>query len=104
MQVIYAIPFTIFSVFGFLLCVVVPQWRRYKFQALVAPIAFGFCSIVAAGAIILACDHFNLGVFTRPWSGPRDSVPLVMIYVIPGLVGGWAAVLAVTKIANARQR
>jgi hypothetical protein len=102
MQVIYGVPFALFSVLGFLVCAVVPRWRRYKFQALVAPVAFGFCSIVAVGAIILTSDHFNLGLFTRPWSGSRDVVPLVLIYFIPGLVGTWAAVLAVTKIARRR--
>ena len=91
MQVIYGVPFAVFSVLGFLVCAVVPRWQRYKFQALVAPVAFGFCSIVAGGAIILTSDHFNLGLFTRPWSGPRDALPLILIYFIPGLVGAWAA-------------
>ena len=102
MQVIYALPFGMFSALAFFACVVVPRWRRYKFHALVAPIAFGFCSIVAAGAIILTSDHFNLGLFTRPFSGPRDEVPLILIYFIPGLIGSWVAVLAVTKIVNCR--
>ena len=100
MQVIYAMPFAMLSALAFFACIVVPRWRHYKFHALVAPIAFGFCSIVAAGAIILTADHFNLGLFTRPWSGLRDAGPLILIYFIPGMIGSWVAVLAVTKILN----
>jgi len=93
MQLIYAIPFVLISVFAFSLCVVVPRWRKYKVQALVAPVAFGFCSIVAAALVVLTSDRFNLGLFTRPWTGPRDVAPLLLIYIIPGLIGSWAAVL-----------
>lgn len=100
MQIIYAIPFALVSVLAFLLCVAVPRWRRYKLQALVAPVAFGVCSIVAAALIVLTSDHFNLGLFTRPWTGPRDAAPLLLIYIVPGLIGSWAAVLAVTRIAQ----
>lgn len=96
MQIIYAMPFVLLSMFGFLVCAVVPRWRAYRFQALVGPVAFGFCSIVAMGAIVLISDHFNLGLFTRPWSG------LLLIYVIPGLLGSWFAVAAVTKIVRRR--
>ena len=102
MQVIYAMPFVLISALAFLVCVVVPRWRRYRFQALLAPVAFGFCSIVTAGAIILTADHFNLGLFTRPWSGLRDAGPLILIYFIPGMIGSWVTVLAVTKIVNRR--
>lgn len=102
MQVIYAMPFMLLSVLGFGVCFVVPKWRRYRFQALVAPVAFGFCSIVALGAVILTADHLNLGLFTKPQSGVRDVVPLLFIYFIPGLLGSWCAVAAVTKIADHR--
>lgn len=102
MQFIYALPFAMLSGLAFFACVVVPRWRRYKFQALVAPLAFGFCSIVAAGAIILTSDHFNLGLFTRPFSGLRDAALLILIYFIPGLIGSWAGVLAVAKVVNRR--
>jgi hypothetical protein len=102
MQVIYALPFVLLSMLGFLMCVAVPRWRRYRLQVLVAPVAFGFCSIVAMGAIVLTSDHFNLGLFSKPWSGLRDAVPLLLIYVITGLVGGWCAVATVTKIVHRR--
>jgi len=101
-QVIYALPFVLLSIVSFLVCVAVPRWRRYSFQALVAPVAFGFCSIVAAGAIVLTCDHFNLGLFTSQFSWPRDAVSSVLIYFLPGLIGSWAAVLVVAKIVNCR--
>jgi hypothetical protein len=102
MQVIYAAPFMMLSMLGFLICVAVPRWRPYKIQALVAPVAFAFCSIVTAGAVILTADYVNLDLFTKPWSGPRDAVPLFFIYFIPGLVGSWCAVAAVRKIAARR--
>jgi hypothetical protein len=103
MQVIYAMPFALLSALAFFACIVVPPWRRYKFHALVAPIAFGFCSIVAAGAIVLTADHFNQGLFTSPWSGGlRDAGTVILIYFIPGMIGSWVAVLAVTKIVNSR--
>lgn len=102
MQVIYAIPFVLISVVAFLVCIVVPPWRRYKLHVLVAPVAFGLCSIVAAATIVRTSDHFNLGLFTKPVAGARDAVPLLLIYIVPGLIGGCAAVLAVTKIARRR--
>jgi hypothetical protein len=102
MQVIYAVPFVLLSMLSFLTCVAVPQWWRYKFQALVAPVAFGLCSIVAMGAIVLTSDRFNLGLFTKAWSGTTRAVPLLLIYFIPGLVGSWCAVAAVAKIVHRR--
>jgi hypothetical protein len=102
MQVIYAAPFIALSIVGFFACLTIPKWRCYRFQALVGRVAFGFCSIVAMGAVILTSDHFNLGLFTKPWSGPRDAVPLLLIYFAPGVVGSWCAVTVVTKIVNRR--
>jgi hypothetical protein len=102
MQVIYATPFILFSMLGFLVCAAVPRWRPYKVQAMVAPVAFAFCSIVTAGAVILAADFLNLGLFTKEWSGPRDAVALVFIYFIPGLLGSWCATVIVRKIASRR--
>jgi len=94
MQVIYALPFVVFSIIAFLTCVAVPRWRHYRFQALVAPVAFGFSSIVAMGVIVLTSDHFNLVLFTKPWPG------MLLTYFTPGLSGSWAAVAAVTKIIH----
>ena len=102
MQVIYALPFVLLSILSFLTCIAVPRLRRYRFQALVAPIAFGFCSIAAAGAIVLTSDHFNLGLFTKEWSGPRDAVPLLLIYFIPGLLGSWSAIVGLTRVVQRR--
>ena len=102
MQVIYASPFVLLSILSFLVCVAVPRWRRYRFQALVAPVAFGFCSIVVAGATVLTSDHFNLGLFTKEWSGTRDAVPLLLIYFIPGLLGSWFAIVGVTRVVHRR--
>ena len=97
---VYAAPFVLLSILCFLICVAVPRWRGYRFQALVAPVAFGFCSIVAMAVIVLTSDHFNLGLFTKVPSGSLEAVALFMIYFIPGLIGSWGAVAAVTKIVS----
>ena len=102
MQVIYAVPFMLLSILGFLVCVAVPRWRRYKLQVLVAPVAFGFCSIVTAEAVLLTADHFNVGLFARPLSGLLGSVTLFLIYFLPGLVGGWCAVAVINHRASGR--
>jgi len=98
MQIIYAAPFMLLSVLAFLVCVAVPRWRRYWFQALVAPVAFGFCSIVAAGAAALTSDYLKLGLFTKPWSGILSALPIISIYFLAGFVGSWCAIVAATKI------
>ena len=71
-----------------------------QIPALVAPVAFGFCSIVAMAVIVLTSDHLNLGLFTKVPSGSLEAVALFMIYFIPGLIGSWGAVAAVTKIVS----
>jgi hypothetical protein len=98
MQVFYAIPFVLLSLLAFEVCVAAPRWRGFRYQALVAPVAFGFCSIADMGVVILTADRLNLAIFTRPWSAGRDVVPLLLIYFIPGLLGSWCAVTAVAKI------
>ena len=102
MQVIYALPFVLLSILSFFVCVAVPRWRRYRFQALVAPVVFAFCSIVSVGAIILTSDHFNLGLFTKEWSGLREAVPLLLIYFVPGLLGSWCAIMFVGRVVHRR--
>jgi hypothetical protein len=102
MQIIYAAPFMMLSVAAFLVCLAVPRWRRYKLQALVAPVTFGFCSIVTAGAVVLTADMLNLGLFAQQVSGAKDAVPLLLIYFIPGLVGSWGAVAVVNRITAHR--
>lgn len=99
MQFIYAAPFILLSVVGFFACIVIPRLRQYRFQALVAPVAFGFCSIVAMVAIVVASDQLNLGLFTKPVS----ALSLLLIYVAPGLVGAWRATIIVTKVGHHRR-
>jgi hypothetical protein len=100
MQVFYAIPFMLLSLLAFEACVAAPRWRGFRYQALVAPVAFGFSSIFGMGVVILTADRLNLALFTRPWSGVREVVSLILIYFIPGLLGGWGAVAAVAKITT----
>ena|ERR1700735_1443651 len=97
MQVFYAIPFLLASLCAFELCVAEPRLRPFRYRALVAPVAFGFFSIVAAVGISLIADRLNLGFATEPWSGKRALV-LLLIYFVPGLLGSWCAVAAVAKI------
>ena len=104
MQVFYAIPFVLLSLLAFEVCAAAPRWRRYRYQALVAPVAFGFCSIAGTVAIIVSADHLHLALFTQSWSGMRDVATLLLIYFVPGLLGSWCAVAAVAKIASLRRK
>ena len=102
MQVIYAAPFILFSMLGFLVCVAVPQWRPYKVQGNGCSGRICFLLDSCGGCGDSWADFLNLGLFTKEWSGPRDAVALVFIYFIPGLLGSWCATVIVRKIANRR--
>jgi len=92
--VIYAAPFILLSAVCCLTCLVIPKMRRYLLQAAVAPVAFGFCSIISAGAIILISDHagIHLAVLDRPLDGIRGVMIALAIYITPGMIGTWLAV------------
>jgi hypothetical protein len=94
MQVIYAIPFFLLSVFCFLACLAIPKIRRYALQAAVAPLAFGFCSIVGAGAVVLIADYAGLqiAVLSRPLVGLGGFLTVLTIYFVPGVLGTWLAI------------
>jgi hypothetical protein len=95
MQVIYAVPFFFLSVIGCLACIAIPRMRRYSLQAAVAPLAFGFCSIIAAGAAVILSDYsgvFHLSVLDEPFGGFNSLVVAFAVYFIPGFLGAWLAV------------
>jgi hypothetical protein len=97
-QVIYAAPFILLSLIAFVFFLAVPSLRSYAFRALVAPVAFGFCSIVAAGLIILSAERLGLPLASSPRAGLRELLVGIAIYFIPGMIGSWIAVEVVRQI------
>jgi hypothetical protein len=95
LQAMYALLFILLSVICCLACLIIPKARRYALQALVAPVAFGFCSIVAGVAIGLASDYFHVAI-------PGE---VVVIYFIPGVLGACLALSLVgrTKLRVSKQ-
>jgi hypothetical protein len=98
MQVIYAAPFILLSLVAFVLSLAIPRLRPYAFRALVAPVAFGFCSIVAMVLILVASHGLNLQFANAPLTGARGLFEGIAIYFVPGLGGVWIAVEVVRQI------
>lgn len=98
MQIIYAAPFILLSLVAFVLSLVIPRLRPYAFRALVAPVAFGFCSIVAMVLILVASDGLSLQFANAPLTGARGLLEGIAIYFVPGLVGAWIAVEIVRQV------
>jgi len=98
MQIIYAAPFILLSLVGFGLSLAVPRLRPYAFRALVAPVAFGFCSIVAMVLILVVSHGLNLQFANDPLTGARGLLEGITIYFVPGLVGAWIAVEIVRQV------
>jgi hypothetical protein len=68
--------------------------RQYMLQAVVAPLAFGFCSIIGVGAVVLISDHAGLQIaaLNRPLVGMGGFLTVLGIYFIPGALGTWLAI------------
>lgn len=98
MQVIYAAPFILLSFIAFFCSFAIPRMRPYAFRALVAPVAFGFCSIVGMFLILAISHGLNLEFANAPLVGMRGFFEGIAIYVFPGLVGAWIAIRIVTQI------
>ena len=101
MPIIYALPFMFVSAICCFICIVIRELRPYIFQASVAPVAFGFCSIVVAGAIVLVSDFMGLSHYVsldEPISGAKGFLIVIVIYVIPGLAGAWLAVFLAGRV------
>ena len=96
MPVIYAAPFILLSLIAFVCSLAIPRLRRYAFRVLVAPVAFGFCSIVAMGLIMVVFVGLNLQL--APLVGAKGLFAGLAIYFFPGLVGAWIAVEIVKQI------
>lgn len=97
MQIIYALPFILLSGVCFVVCLAIPRFRRCVLPASIAPVAFGFFSIVTAGAVVLIADKF--GLLTEPASIDVKSVLIVsLIYFMPGMLGAWLSVLCARRV------
>jgi hypothetical protein len=95
MQVIYAVPFILLSAICYLACLAIPRVRRYALQAMLAPVAFGFCSIISAGAAVLVSDFsgvFHFSALDEPLDGFRGLAIALAVYFVPGFLGAWLAV------------
>jgi hypothetical protein len=82
---VYAVPFIGLSLAACACCLVVPKLRRHALRALVAPVAFGFCSVVGAVTIIVTAAGLR-----RPlpeMAGVGGVLIFMVIYVTPGLLG-----------------
>ena len=98
MQVIYAAPFILLSLIAFACFLAIPKLRPYAFRALVAPVAFGFCSIVAMVLLLVSSHGLGLQFADYPLTGVGGVVKGIAIYFIPGLIGAWIAVEIVRQI------
>jgi len=101
MQLIYAAPFILLSLALFFVCLIVPRLRPYAFRALVAPVAFGFCSIVGMALIVLSLNSINRNpLFNRPITDAQTYILDALMYFPPGVLGAWLAVNIVRQIEN----
>ena len=99
MQVIYASPFVLLSVVSCLLCLAVPRFRGYAFQALVIPVAFGFFAIIGGVSLVLFA-HEVLKWTIPPIVGIPGFLILGVVYFIPGLCGAWLANLIAKPVGR----
>ena len=100
MQIIYAAPFVLISLIGFVAFLLVPRLRPFALSALVAPVAFGVCALAGYVIWVLVCQ-FVLRIQLRPVEGIHGVFDVLFFFLTPGLLGAWAAVWIVSKI---RQR
>jgi hypothetical protein len=100
-QFLYAAPFVLLSLISFVGCLAIPRLRQHALPALVAPVAFGVCSILTFVTIIVAAniitDHFHVDVSPGPLVGIKGILIGVSFYFIPGIVGAWIAVYLTNK-------
>jgi hypothetical protein len=100
--VIYAAPFILLSIVSCLICLAIPRFREKALQALVAPVAFGFCSVVGMLVIDTLIGHFY-GACPCPEFGMKGILVGFCIYAVPGILGAWFAVNLVGRIKRGFQ-
>jgi hypothetical protein len=97
MQIIYVAPFILLSVLSFVVCLAIPKLRRISLPALVAPVAFGVCSIVGWISFVLVSD-FVLKISLGPASGFHGVMEGLAFYLLPGVLGAWFAMWLVRVV------
>jgi len=97
-QVIYAALFILLSVIAFSISLAVPRLRPYIFRALIAPVGFGFCSIVGTVFIVLLSEVVIKRLGVGPPTGVRGVMMALLIYFLPGLAGAWLCIEIVKKV------
>ena len=107
LSLVYAFPFILLSLVCCLCCLAIPSLRRYTLQAIVAPVAFGFCSILSFVLIVVACnlieDRFHIPLSPGPIVGINGWAFAGVSYFVPGLLGARLA-LALTKRLKERSK
>ena len=102
----YAVAFLLLAILSFGVCATVPRLRRFKVAAVVAPLAFGFCSIAAASVIILGDhlveDRFHLSLFSQ-LTGTRGAIVTGFMYLIYFLSGIFGTRMAIALTTRARK-
>ena len=96
MQIIYAAPFILISLAGFILCLFVRDFRRFALPALVAPVAFGVCALagfalfaVIGLKVLQSLFGSNIGI-----SGWIEG----LIFLFSGGLGAWFAITLIQKL------
>jgi hypothetical protein len=90
-QIIYAAPFLLLSLFSFAVCLSLPRLRPFALHALVVPVSFGVFSIISWVAFALTGYYLKMG----PASGTKLVLAGVLFYLLPGLLGAWLSVAIV---------
>jgi hypothetical protein len=96
MQLIYALPFILLSIILGLASLAIPRTRRYALQVAIAPVAFGFCSIVGVAGVLIFSATVGIDIFSKMPPGIEANVFFAVIYFVPGVAGTWLAVLIVS--------
>lgn len=97
MPALYALPFVSLSAIAFFACVAVHRLRAHALQGLVAPLAFGACSLGSLALVVLLAaaigSLFHLSADRFGAAGQAVAVSLgVLLYLCGGILGArWAA-------------
>ena len=95
-QLIYAAPFFLLSLVGFTFCAIGKKQRRFALSALLAPVAFGVCSLAGWIVYAIISDRLHKGGL-----GP-NSLWLygLAFYVLPGFIGSWLAASVTLRLEH----
>ena len=94
MQIIYAAPFVFLSIVSFAICLATPTLRRFALPALIAPVTFGFFSIMGWLAFAIVAGNV-LKLHLGPATGVHGVLEGLFFYCLPGVFASWIAVATV---------